>query len=690
MSINPLNDISKVYLEQVSVASRARNAVADDRLDAEQEKTNASMDKLRKQTRRFDRASASDAARKVERDVKKSSAYGPQRPKPGTVTGRRIEDPKPTGSKPKGYRVEENEIDEAVKGADPEMRKAASAERRSGDKRLSPSTGKGYADQQKQQISYMDKITKKNKNVVGLVTKEALDPVGQEDADIDNDGDTDKSDKYLHKRRKAIGKAIAKKRGKGIKEGFSNWRQDLSEVMGETEDNKQIKEKKVNNKIKINPKLGEAVEEIGGVLLEMVELDEVDFVVESVYGELLEEGYEEDDIEEALEYALTEAKVTFGHDTPTGEKKRGNLVKAVGRLARQKLSSKVRGAKASAKAAVARGARKVAKGALGVARKMEGDDNKANPRSKGAKPTSAPKRPPSAAGTKERVSSGSYQAPSTTKKKAEKPSDPWEGSYKKSSEVKTKPKQKVATATATPKRKKKSKLDSLLADIRNESVEINEMPYQVMGSPDGGIEKKIGKPVKSKKYADARASELEDTHKSTGGKYRSQYVEEIEIDEDAGIISGLAGLALGARGASYAAKHSKRMRDYPKNFVKGIVDPRTYVSKKKKDQKEEIEIDEKMNLATADMADVIRDFETSNAPQFKGRTKEQRRQMAIAAKLTAERGGKKLGEQMDDSTEMSSTSPVDDKKMEQQKKKIQMQKIKDLTVRLSAARKGVY
>ena len=66
-------------------------------------------------------------------------------------------------------------LDEAVKGADPEMRRAASAERRGGDKRLSPSTGKGYADQQKQSISYMDKVTKKNKNVVGLVTKEELD-----------------------------------------------------------------------------------------------------------------------------------------------------------------------------------------------------------------------------------------------------------------------------------------------------------------------------------------------------------------------------------------------------------------------------------------------------------------------------------------------------------------------------------
>ena len=53
-----------------------------------------------------------------------------------------------------------------------------------------------------------------------------LDAVGKEDKDIDNDGDHDSTDKYLLKRRKAIGKAIAKKRGK-VKEGFSAWRIDL-------------------------------------------------------------------------------------------------------------------------------------------------------------------------------------------------------------------------------------------------------------------------------------------------------------------------------------------------------------------------------------------------------------------------------------------------------------------------------
>ena len=43
--------------------------------------------------------------------------------------------------------------------------------------------------------------------------EEAMDPVGKEDGDIDNDGDQDDSDEYLAKRRKAISKAIKKKNG---------------------------------------------------------------------------------------------------------------------------------------------------------------------------------------------------------------------------------------------------------------------------------------------------------------------------------------------------------------------------------------------------------------------------------------------------------------------------------------------
>jgi len=105
---------------------------------------------------------------------------------------------------------------------------------------------------------------------------ESLDPVGKEDGDIDNDGDKDSSDKYLAKRRKAIGKAISKTSKKKMDESISNWRQDLSEIMTDDIDSKPIKEKKVKNKITINPKLSEAIAELGGTVVEMIEEVEVE------------------------------------------------------------------------------------------------------------------------------------------------------------------------------------------------------------------------------------------------------------------------------------------------------------------------------------------------------------------------------------------------------------------------------
>ncbi len=158
---------------------------------------------------------------------------------------------------------------------------------------------------------------------------EALDPVGKEDGDVNNDGKKDGTDKYLMNRRKAIGKAIKSK----MKEEF------IPEVVSDDDDEKPIKEKKVNNKIKINPKLGEAVEEMGGTLIEMIELDEVDTVIESVYDELIEEGYSVDDVEEAIEHSLNEVSDSYYDSAVKSSKsaaakiKRKELKKkAVGRL----------------------------------------------------------------------------------------------------------------------------------------------------------------------------------------------------------------------------------------------------------------------------------------------------------------------------------------------------------------------
>ena len=273
-------------------------------------------------------------------------------------------------------------------------------------------------------------------------------------------------------------KQLRKGKGKKVtKEGYSNWREDLSEVadiITKEKNDQKITEKIINNKIKINPTLDvgdrlsggvrESVENLGGTLLEMVEIDEIDYIVESVYVELLDEGYGEDDIEDAIEYALVEAKVTYGHDTTTGQKKRGNILKAVGRLARKKLSSKVRSAKTSAKGAIASGARKVAKGALGVARKMEGDEKPSQAHIKQRKSSTYRGV---GTGQKEKVSSGSYTPPSksSSTKKTETYKDPWEGS------ATTPPKAETKTTKVPSKQKRKQLYRDVLASVSGISDE---------------------------------------------------------------------------------------------------------------------------------------------------------------------------------------------------------------------------
>jgi len=88
-----------------------------------------------------------------------------------------------------------------------------------------------------------------------------LDPVGKEDADVDNDGDVDKSDKYLLKRRKAIGAAIRKKADKKIREAF------LADGTVSTEPKNPVKitGKGVDNyksgAVSVNPKFGDAAKD---------------------------------------------------------------------------------------------------------------------------------------------------------------------------------------------------------------------------------------------------------------------------------------------------------------------------------------------------------------------------------------------------------------------------------------------
>lgn len=60
------------------------------------------------------------------------------------------------------------------------------------------------------------------------------------------------------------------------------------------------------------------------------------------------------------------------------------------------------------------------------------------------------------------------------------------------------------------------------------------------------------------------------------------------------------------------------------------------------------ELLERIDIARTKMGDVVKDFYKSDAPQFKGKSKEKRRQMAIAAKLEADRGVKEEVEELDE------------------------------------------
>jgi hypothetical protein len=517
MSTNPLNDISRVYLEQVAVEEGVRPGNVEKPLDK------AAFKKRRRSLAGKEKSAEARARGHEGKEWYNSGrTYSPDEAK----SGRAKMDDQERRTRHRSAVDPDNEDDNNYSADRTKNPKKLRKQAAMGESSHLETDMKKRREANEKAIEDMKK-TKAHKDMVAAARKKF------DEAKETPNGDADKSDSYLKNRRKAIGKAIGVK-----KEGFSNWREDLIEIkdaLKKEVNDEKITEKSVDNKVVINPSITEAVENLGGTLLEMVEIDEVDYIVESVYDELLDEGYDEDDIEEALEFALTEAKVTFGHDTPTGQKKRGNLVAAVGRLARQKLSSKVRGAKKAAKQAVATGARKVAKGALGVARKMEGGDKK---------PSTAQRKPSTyrgaGAGTKERVSSGSYTPP--TKKKAEKPADPWKGSStvpqkpkpkpkaekpsdpwegsattpaKPKAKAKTKkasapkaaaPKAKAPAATAT-KRKRKSKLDDLLANIRSEQVQIDE---KTLTSAETKEKERLVKSMKDK------ASDFEERYPGRG------------------------------------------------------------------------------------------------------------------------------------------------------------------------------
>ena len=166
-------------------------------------------------------------------DVKEGSSYGITRGSgepsgPMAAFGKKKKEEKKAPRMQKGAMAYDGPNKERSEAADrviaktKEKRRKMRKEEFVDEKRLVHGKFGNFISGQKKEMPKKDTLTPQDRYKI----PEGMDAVGKEDKDIDNDGDHDSTDKYLLNRRKAIGKAIAKKRGR-VKEGFSAWRIDL-------------------------------------------------------------------------------------------------------------------------------------------------------------------------------------------------------------------------------------------------------------------------------------------------------------------------------------------------------------------------------------------------------------------------------------------------------------------------------
>ena len=161
-----------------------------------------------------------------------------------------------------------------------------------------------------------------------------LDPVGKEDKDIDNDGDSDKTDKYLLNRRSVRTKKIQNKNLKPpvAENVFYSWRDTVDESLlheiNDVSDNKIVKEKKVDNYkgknpvVVVNPEM-----KTESVLLDSEELNE-EFIEESIdiaTEYLCEEALSVEDVEDLIDQLgveeFSEWVMQLGYETLLDEER---------------------------------------------------------------------------------------------------------------------------------------------------------------------------------------------------------------------------------------------------------------------------------------------------------------------------------------------------------------------------------
>ena len=240
ISPNPLNKISEVYLSQIS--EHHKKDADGNTIPHEDELDEAKVDQGRSD---YGKASIRNY-RRMGPGHGEPGMFDPEGKRGKTIEKRREEHKARRGvkgAKVPAYKVEEVEVDEAMAMKPSNMKKKAKL---------------GAALDRLQAL----KVAKKKKEM------------GEE---IENEGmqyGIFKGDGKPKGAMAAFGKKDKAKKDKKIKmEALSNWKEDYVWEADEEQMEKEVKEKKVKNKIIINPKLGEAVEELGGQLLDVQEMN---------------------------------------------------------------------------------------------------------------------------------------------------------------------------------------------------------------------------------------------------------------------------------------------------------------------------------------------------------------------------------------------------------------------------------
>ena len=141
------------------------------------------------------------------------------------------------------------------------------------------------------------------------------------------------------------------------------------------------------------------------------------------------------------------------------------------------------------------------------------------------------------------------------------------------------------------------------------------------------------------RYQTEEAEELNELDKDTVINYTMAAKQSMKKDSSPeNVAKRTKGLAKAAVKLADEVEPHKMYKDDEEKVAK---DKKEHDKLKKKgythDDPKTKEVEEGIDMKKADMGDVIKDFQDSDAPQFKGKSKEKKREMAIAAKLDADK-----------------------------------------------------